>query len=341
MRNYMTALKFLTAFLFISFSVYSQTNIEFILKNSASYKVDTVDAFDLSQKEFHDYDYKDTINMHFDKNNIDCYNIRYHENGKMFRTQIWLDTGNIKIQAHIDSNKLIIDTVFNSPIYYMVEDFANQYHELYKTNDTIALNNYLLTNYEKNIQNPFSLMIGNYYINLNQNSKLNLIKLKSLADMQGDKFSWFLLYPMVAERLNKILNIDKINLNNFTFINKENKKVKLLLQGYSYYVLDFWFLACPPCIHDHKDIKLDYQKLKQRNIEIVSISTDDNVSQWKNYLSNHNYNWRNYLQTKDSTITNQLSVHNFPTYIIVNNEGDIIDTYNSFADVEKRFKIDE
>ena len=337
----MTDLKFLIAFLFISSSAYAQTNIEFVLKNSASYKMDTVDAFDLSQKEFHDYVYKDTINMHFNKNNIDCYNIRYHENGKMFRTQIWLDTGNIKIEAHIDSNELVIDTVFNSPIYYKVNDFAKQYYEIYKTNDTVAMNKYLLTNYEENIQNPFSLMIGNYYINLNQNSKLNLIKFKSYADKQGDKFSWFLLYPMVVGRLNKILNIHKISLDDFTFINKENKKVKLHLEGSNYYVLDFWFLACPPCIHDHKDIKLNYEKLIRKKVEVISISTDDNILQWKNYLSNHNYNWRNYMQTQDSTITNQLSIRSFPTYIIVNNKGDIIDTYNSFADVEKRFKIDE
>ena len=337
----MIYLKFLIIFLFASISVYAQTDIEFILKNSSSYKIDTVDAFDLSQKEFHYYDYTDTINMHFNKSNIDCYNIRYHENGKMFRDQIWLDTGNIKIEAHIDSNKLIVDTVFNSPTYYMVKNFAKEYYDLYKTNDTSAINNYLLTKYKENILNPFSMMISNYYINLNQNSKVNLIKFKTLADEPNDKFSWFFLYPMVIERMNKILAIDKININDFTFVNQKNKKVKLLLQGSDYYVLDFWFLACPPCIRDHREIKSNYEKFKQRSVEIISISTDENVLQWKSYLSNHNYYWENYLQTNGNTITNQLSVHSFPTYMIVNNQGDIIDTYNSFADVKKRFKIDE
>ena len=341
MRNYMTTLKFLIAFLLISSSLFAQTNIEFILRKSHSYKVDSVEAFDLSQGEFHDYDYQDTINMHFNKSNIDCYNIRYHANGKIYSTQIWLDTGYIIIAAQIDSNKLIIDTVLNSPTYYMVKDFGKKRYELYKANDTIALNNYLLTNYEKNIENPFSLVIGDYYIKWNLNSKLNLLKFKSYADKQGDKFSWFLLYPMVVERLNKILGIDNINFNDFTFINKNNKKVKLQFEGSKFYVLDFWFLACPPCIRDHKDIQLSYEKLKERNVEIISISIDNNVLLWKNYLSKHNYNWRNYMQTQDSTITNQLSIRSFPTYIIVNNKGEIKETYNSFADVEKRFMIDE
>jgi len=250
----MKVLKFLVAFMLISSSVYAQTDIEFILKNSASYQLDSVDAFDLSQKEFYDYDYKDTINMRFNKNNIDCYNIRYHENGRMFRAQIWLDTGNIKIEAHIDGDKLIIDTVFNSPAYYMVKDFSKAYSELYKAHDTTLLNNYLLENYEKNIRNPFSLLVGEYYMNLNQNSRFNLIKFKLYADKQGGEFRWFYLYPMVVEKMDKMLNIGKINLSDFTFINRENKKVKLLLQGANYYVLDFWFLACSPCIRDHKDI---------------------------------------------------------------------------------------
>src|SRR5436190_9431254 len=136
MRNYMTALKFLIAFLFVSFKVHGQTNIEFILSNSTQHQIDTVDAFDLSQKEFYRYGYRDTIHMHFTKTNIDCYNIRYHENGKMFRAQIWLDTGNIRVEAHIGSGDLIIDTVRNSPAYYKVKAFNTRYSELYKTKDS-------------------------------------------------------------------------------------------------------------------------------------------------------------------------------------------------------------
>ncbi len=141
--------------------------------------------------------------------------------------------------------------------------------------------------------------------------------------------------------MDKILEIDKINLSDFTFIDIKDKNVKLQLQGSDYYVLDFWFLACPPCIRDHKDIKSDHEKLKQKSVEIISISTDENVLQWKNYLSNHNYYWENYLQLNNNTITNKLGIYIFPAYIILNSQGDIIDTYSSFADVKKRFKIED
>jgi peroxiredoxin len=317
-----------------------QTTIQIIIKNAGQHKIDKVDAFDLSQKEQYDYRYKDTLVFHFRKTNIDCYNIRYHENRKMFREQIWLDTGNIKIEAHIDSSNLIIDTVINSPAYYKVRYFAKRYSEFSRSNDTNAMNSYLLNTYKENIDNPFSLLVGDNYIRLNQNSKPNLITFKKLTEKQGGKFSWFLLYPSVTERLNKILSVDKINFNEFSFINTEKKKGKILLKGADYYILDFWFLACPPCVRQHKDINANLEKLKQKNIEMIGISIDQNFKKWKNYLAKNRYNWQNYLEDKGNAITKQLSIKGFPAYIIVNSSGEIINTYNSFADILKKFGLD-
>ncbi len=341
MRNYMRPLKFIIAILIVNLQAVGQTNIQVIIKDLGQHKIDKVDAFDLSQVEFHDYVYQDTLNINFKKTNIDCYNIRYFENGKMYRQQIWLDTGKIKIEAHIDSSKLIIDTVLNSPMFYKYQDFSQKYSQLYKNQDTVSLNNFLLETYQKNIETPFSLLIGNLYIAINQNLKLNLAKLKNLCDWQGEKFKWFFFYTSVNERLNKIFTIPNIDINKFSFINKTNKKTKLSLKGADYYVLDFWFLACPPCIRDHKDIKNNLVRLKQKKVDLISISTDENIKNWKSYLAIHNYNWQNYLQDKVNTITTQLSINIFPTYIVLDKTGNITNTYNSFSDVLKRFNIKE
>jgi len=319
--------------------VIAQTNIQLIIQNPMQHKIDKVDAFDLSQKELHDYVYGDTLLLHFDKCNIDCYNIRYHEGEKMFRAQLWLDSGNIKIQAHLDEKNLVIDTVINSPTFYYVKAFAKQYFELSKTNDTALLNQFLLDAYEENIGNPFSIMVVDYFVRLNQNSKVNLLKLKKLTAQQGDRFSWFLMYPIAVERLNKMLTVDKLNANDFLFVNNTNKKVKLNLNGAGYYVLDFWFLACPPCVKQHLAIKTNLKKLQQKNVVVIGISTDENTSKWKAYLQKHQYNWQNYLQDRDHTIPQQLSVNSFPLYIILDAKGNMINTYNAFSDVLKRFDI--
>lgn len=235
----MRHIKFIIIIFLFGKQAVGQTSIQIVINDLGKHKIDKVDVFDLSQKEFYEYEHKDTLNLNFDKKNIDCYNIRYHEGDKMFQQQIWLDTGKIKIVAHLDSTTLIIDTVYNSPTYYKVLEFGKKHFELYKKNDTLLLNNYLIDKYKENIENPFSIVIADYYVRLNQNSKLNHIKLKKLTDKQGAVFDWFLLYPGVVERLNKILTVDKIIISKFSFVDKKNERVNLSLNGSDFYILDF------------------------------------------------------------------------------------------------------
>jgi len=337
----MRSLKFLLVILLLNRQTFGQTNIQFVIKNSGGYKIDKVDAFDLSQIEFYNYSYYDTLNLSFKKTNIDCYNIRYYENEKMFRQQMWLDTGKIKIEAHIDSSMLIIDTVVNSPMFYKYKDFIIKYSQLYKTNDTVLLNNFLLETYQANIENPFSVFVGNLYVGINQNIKSNLLNLKALTEKQGEKFKWFLFYTTINERLNTILNISKIDLTKFSFIDKTNKKINLSLKGADYYMLDLWFLACPPCIRDHKIIKNKITQLKQKHVELISISIDENAKEWKKYLNKNSYKWQNYLENLENSFTGFLNIQSYPTYIILDNTGNILNTYNSFSDVLTKFDIKE
>lgn len=331
----MRPLKFILAFLILSLKSYGQTNIQVIVKNIGNHKIDKVDAFDLSQKEVFEVPYKDTINFVFTKQNIDCYNIRYHENGKVYQQQVWLDTGQIKIEAHIDSSAFVIDSVFNSPVYYEYIDYKRNYSILYKKNDTTTLNKMLLEFYSKNIYNPYSLFLADSYIRLNQNSKTSLSKLKLLTDKQGDRFNWFLLYPSVVERLNNILTVSSININDYSFIARQNKKVKLNALTKKYYILDFWFLECAPCLRDHKEINKELKTLDNKNTELISISKDSDIKKWENYLSRNKYNWQNYLESDSKKITEELSISDFPTYIVIDNLGNIISTQNSFSDVLK------
>lgn len=337
----MRPLKFILIFLIVSLQAVGQTNIQVIIKNKGQNKIDRVEFSDLSQHKVFKLPYSDTLNFLFNKNNIDCYNIFFFEGKNKFTQQIWLDTGNIKIFAHIDSSKFIIDTVLNSPIFYNYLNIVRNYITLYKKKDTSALYNYLLDTYLKNIENPFSLLVGGWYIDLNQNSKINLMKLKILSDRQGEKYKGFSLYSSGKERLDKILTKTKLDLDSFSFINKENKEIKISLKGADYYVLDLWFLACPPCVRDHKDINTNLAKLEQRKIQLISISIDNNIEKWREYLISNKYNWQNYLQAGVSTLMEYLSISTFPTYLILDNAGNIICTYNTFSDVLKKFDIYE
>ena len=66
--------------LFFQLTSVAQTNIRIILKTHL--KIDSINAMDISQTEFHSSLFKDTIDLKFNKHNIDLYNIRYFVEGK-------------------------------------------------------------------------------------------------------------------------------------------------------------------------------------------------------------------------------------------------------------------
>jgi Thioredoxin-like len=327
----------LIACLTIQLSAIAQTNIKIILKTDL--QIDSVDAFDVSFKEFHTFKFRDTLNMHFNKENIDLYNIRYFVKGKMYRQQIWLDTGNIIIKGHTDKLNLVIDTVINSPVYYSVINYLKTSPKPLNAQDSIERNRFYLNEIQKNIENPRSIAIAIDYINFNQNSKPNLLKLKLLLSKQKEDFSWFIFYQMGIERMNKILEIKNIHLLDFMFVDRQNKIVNLDLNKYDYCVLDFWFVGCVPCMEQHKLIKTDYLKLRDKKIGLIGISTVSNFDEWHKYLSKHDYNWENYLQSGPRTLSDFLSINACPVYVLLNKKGEIMGSFNSWSEVLDSLKL--
>ncbi|WP_316757792.1 TlpA disulfide reductase family protein [Pedobacter aquatilis] len=313
--------------------VNAQTKIQISTKNPLQLKIDRVEVFDLSQKEFYELNYSDSLTFSFEKSNIDCYNIRYIIGKKTLREQIWLNPGNPKVLVHLDSAKVTVDTVLNSASYNEHANFKRVYKELLQKKDTVQLNQILLESFRRNLDNPFSLLYGDLYLNINQNSKIQLLKLKPLLQSQGDKFKWFVLYSGVVNRFHTLLTQNNIELAGYSFYDQQNKITKIAPKTSAFIVLDFWFLTCIPCLKDHKEIAKNISEINKRNAEFISISIDSDLQKWKNYIKSNNYTWRNYLQIKPVTITNDFNISSYPTYIILNRAGEIMSINNSFTEV--------
>ena len=317
---------------------YGQTTIKISIQNSEQYLIDKVDIFDLSQRERFELPYNNVVFYSFKKPGLNCYNIRYHSGEKMFRQQIWLDTGKLEIKVHIDSSKLFIDTVINSPLYYEYLDFQKQYSRLFQKSDTVGMNKTLLNLYEKNIETPYSFVFSDLYLRLNQNSIKELEKLKALSDLQGEKFKWFVFYQIVTERLNNIFKLNSLKLKDFNFLNRKGEIIKMKTSSSRFYVIDFWFLGCAPCRREHKEIFKLQNYLQSVKAEIISVSTDNDLKKWKAYLIKNKYNWQNFLEIGDIKLTDELKINSFPYYVILDNKEKIVSTHNSFEEVIRWLK---
>jgi hypothetical protein len=318
----------------------AQTTIELIVQPGA-HPVGKVDAFDISQQAIHSVDYRDTLRFEFAKTNIDGYNFRCHVNGQVLQQQIWLDSGHIQIRAHLTERELVIDTVLNSPTYYMAKFFFKNAKELATEKDISLLNGYLRGVFFQHFQNPFSLVVADLFVRHNTNSPAQLLSFKPFFDAQGDKFKWFLLYPDLAKRFANLPEGQiKIDLTKYTFLDQAKQTVKLSPTGAKYYVLDYWFLECAPCVADHREIKQQQELLKQHQVEMIGISIDcTEPEKWQAYLKKHQYEWPNYLQTKQEGLLDDLGFNSFPTYLVLNPQGEVLGIYHAFFQVKERLKL--
>lgn len=332
--NFYKKLLLIILIVFFQQRISAQTTAQLFLKNESGIPVEECLMFDLSQQQLLRQQYKDSLVFNFRLTQPDGYTIRCIAGEKMVSTQLWLNPGAPRIYARITGESLIVDSVQHAPFYYKMLAFKNTYQRLAQQQDTAAINEFLLNTFRENSSNPFSLHAGMYFVMRNANNRPELMRLKELSSKQGDRFREHLLYSGSVERLNKLISVLHISPGRYMLYDTLNKKVRLQLKGADYFILDFWFLNCPPCVAQHREINARLDSFQARHIQFVSISIDDTHTAWAAYLRKHGYRWPNFRESSGAKLTTDLSISGFPTYLLLNKQGDVLGNYNSFEGIK-------
>lgn len=329
-------------FIFLTQYLVSQTTIHLFIPNLTENKIDKLEVFDYSQTEMRSPNIKDSLVIKFPRSTVDCYIVRVHSSGRSFYKQIWLDPGDNTVKAHISKNNLIIDTVIASisgtPIHYKIDQFNYSYKASLKK-DTIATNAFLLKSYNEYLDNPFSITIGLYYLLLNINSKENLLKLHQLTSTQKDQFKWYILHTSLYDRLDFLVKQNKVEWSKFKFINIDNKLKEIETDKSDFLIVQYWFTKNTLSLQDHLSLLGLVPVFKLKSAQLISISIDQDYANWKNYIQSTKLNWPQYMENKVNLITDFLFIDNFPTYMILDQKGNIIKTYFSLKQVKEYFGI--
>jgi len=152
----------------------------------------------------------------------------------------------------------------------------------------------------------------------------------------------------INEKVNKLIGTQ---FEEFRLIDTSGKNVTINYKNFDYTIVDFWFSECPPCLKEMKQFSELLRKAKS-NIQIVSISIN-NYQLWKglfstnhtaySFLSEANTNWRHYTLRSDedpnlkndipgdnyNVIQSRYNTHDYPLYLVLNEEGKIITTPRS------------
>jgi peroxiredoxin len=116
---------------------------------------------------------------------------------------------------------------------------------------------------------------------------------------------------------------------------------KSLLKPGKFYVISFWATWCVPCKKELSNMVDLAPKWKEKlNTEIIAVSTDDSraKSKVKTYVTGEDWPFT-VLLDMNQDLMRSLGIQQIPFTLIVNGEGKIVYTHNSYVEGDE-FEIE-
>ena len=159
--------------------------------------------------------------------------------------------------------------------------------------------------------------------------RLSCEQLESVLAGAGNEFKETYLYKQMYERL---MNM-KTSVPGYPFkeiVSEDPNGKSCQLSDYvgkgKYVLLDFWASWCAPCRKEMPLLVELYHTYKDKNLEIVSYSLDEDEQAWKKGIEQLNMSWPQMSDCKqwESDPVKSYSVQSIPCTILIDPEGKII-----------------
>jgi thiol-disulfide isomerase/thioredoxin len=121
-----------------------------------------------------------------------------------------------------------------------------------------------------------------------------------------------------------------------TLRDTSGKTVKLSSLKGKVVLIDFWASWCGPCRRANKHLKELYSKYKDKGLEILSISVDENQKNWKKAIREDKTNWLHVLD--DMNYANAWSIQYIPTTFLVDKQGNFASINPDINDLDGLIK---
>ena len=114
------------------------------------------------------------------------------------------------------------------------------------------------------------------------------------------------------------------------FLDKNDKTKHLSDYLGKYLLLDFWSMACGPCIAALPEMK-EVSETYRESLTIISISLDTDT-RWRDAMNKHNMPWVNIRDPKGlGGLAANYGVYGIPNYVMISPEGKIVDKWVGFS----------
>ncbi len=279
----------------------------------------------VEDKDFHDF--TDTIGLTRRDTSLNLYTILLYGKDIKARKDVWINGDDVCIYYSLKDG-LQIDSIFNSPAATAIATFDKM--KAIREHNLDSLNAFLFDQLRVFYTSVFSTEIAQMMIRYNFGNFDLLERLQNELDHQqpsikNNKFSQL-------EKLNGILALKDLNIGDLVLANKDSLSATIKFDTSQYTLIDFWFSACPPCLKDHKLLKEKYQQLKDKSIQMVGISNDQDLQKWKRTIEMHQHPWVNYIET-DPTSKILRFANSFPSYYVMDRQGNIVKFSNRIEEI--------
>jgi thiol-disulfide isomerase/thioredoxin len=101
-------------------------------------------------------------------------------------------------------------------------------------------------------------------------------------------------------------------------------------------LVDFWFSDCSPCKAQFPELRRLFENYSNKGFNIIGISVDQkgDVEKWEKTINTNGLIWSQYLDS-DRNETRKLSISNFPSNFLLNENGIIIAKNITLTDLSK------
>ena len=109
-------------------------------------------------------------------------------------------------------------------------------------------------------------------------------------------------------------------------------------------LLDVWGTWCAPCKMALKDSQKEFEALKDYNIQYLYLANRSPEQAWKNVINEYKVTGNNVAHynlpaDQQSAVENFLKIHSYPSYRIIDTDGNIIDLDVDARDFEATKRI--
>jgi len=149
----------------------------------------------------------------------------------------------------------------------------------------------------------------------------------------------FALSALAGNAQGPIPNIADYRLD-FTIAGIKGDSIKLSSLKGKVLILDFWASWCTPCRFANKHLVKLYNKYKGKGLEILSVSLDEELKDWKKAVTKDKITWMQGIDRGgwDSLAAIKWQVDALPSSFVVNKNGDVVAINPEKDELEKKIK---